>query len=609
MWLHKKETIKTSYYRTFLLLIVVPILIITLCSIAVIRRMVKDSAIQSVRRAQDNIVSTLTSEVKDVSLRLSHFVYVNDNEIMRIASKTDTSDVSQRYHYTELLTESFNYAMVPIQDILSAIFFMKDGQITYMKDNTVLSISEVKASAWYQAALAAKNQVRIGFYDTNVTNYRKNAYSLTVVAALSPGRDVDRDENIETIALFMTSRTGTIIKNYNREQLLGSTMLLSPDGEVLFDTDDAARLLPEWESSLWEKSMFQHRVDAVSYVSIVSREPETGCLIVSIVNAQALMRSFNRAALIVVGITLILFALFYRFSSYFLRNIAGPVHAVVEGMEQVERGSLDIHLEPAGQAELRTMVHSFNSMVRRLKSLIKENEEQQKRKHEAEIRALQSQINPHFLVNSLNSIRFMAQVAKFDGIRRMAEALIKILSTSFRSNSGFYTVKEELEVLDGFVYLMKIRYSEGFTMEYHVSPDCLDGLVPRLILQPLVENSIVHGFSELIDEIGRIDLTICREQEQLQFIVRDNGKGISPEEIKQLLNGGGMHQKNHTSVGVVNVRERLRLNYGRQCELNIESQVGSYTQITIRIPAVGSTLRVSQDAQKAGRIMRKGEER
>ena len=609
MWLHKKETIKTSYYRTFLLLIVVPILIITLCSIAVIRRMVKDSAIQSVRRAQDNIVSTLTSEVKDVSLRLSHFVYVNDNEIMRIASKTDTSDVSQRYHYTELLTESFNYAMVPIQDILSAIFFMKDGQITYMKDNTVLSISEVKASAWYQAALAAKNQVRIGFYDTNVTNYRKNAYSLTVVAALSPGRDVDRDENIETIALFMTSRTGTIIKNYNREQLLGSTMLLSPDGEVLFDTDDAARLLPEWESSLWEKSMFQHRVDAVSYVSIVSREPETGCLIVSIVNAQALMRSFNRAALIVVGITLILFALFYRFSSYFLRNIAEPVHAVVEGMEQVERGSLDIHLEPAGQAELRTMVHSFNSMVRRLKSLIKENEEQQKKKHEAEIRALQSQINPHFLVNSLNSIRFMAQVAKFDGIRRMAEALIKILSTSFRSNSGFYTVKEELEVLDGFVYLMKIRYSEGFTMEYHVSPDCLDCLVPRLILQPMVENSIVHGFSELMDEIGRIDLTICREQEQLQFIVRDNGKGISPEGIKQLLNGEGMHQKNHTSVGVVNVRERLRLNYGRQCELNIESQMGSYTQITIRIPAVGSTLRVSQDAQKAGRTMRKGEER
>ena len=609
MWLHKKETIKTSYYRTFLLLIVVPILVITLCSIAVIRKMVKDSAIQSVRRAQDNIVSTLTSEVKDVSLRLSHFVYVNDNEIMRIASKTDTSDVSQRYHYTELLTESFNYAMVPIQDILSAIFFMKDGQITYMKDNTVLSISEVKASAWYQAALAAKNQVRIGFYDTNVTNSRKNAYSLTIVAALSPGRDVDRDENIETIALFMTSRTGSIIKNDNREQLLGSTMLLSPDGEVLFDTDDAARLLPEWESSLWEKSMFQHRVDAVSYVSIVSREPETGCLIVSIVNAQALMRSFNRAALIVVGITLILFALFYRFSSYFLRNIAGPVHAVVEGMEQVERGSLDIHLEPAGQAELRTMVHSFNSMVRRLKSLIKENEEQQKRKHEAEIRALQSQINPHFLVNSLNSIRFMAQVAKFDGIRRMAEALIKILSTSFRSNSGFYTVKEELEVLDGFVYLMKIRYSEGFTMEYHVSPDCLDGLVPRLILQPLVENSIVHGFSELMDEIGRIDLTICREQEQLQFIIRDNGKGISPEGIKQLLNGEGMHQKNHTSVGVVNVRERLRLNYGRQCELNIESQVGSYTQITIRIPAVGSTLRVSQDAQKAGRTMRKGEER
>lgn len=584
MWLHKKETLKTSYYRSFLLLIVVPILVITIGSIGLIRTMMRDAAIQNIRRAQDNIVSTLNTEVKDVSLRLSHFVYVNDNEIMRLAAKTDTEDVSERYHYTGLLTESFNYAMVPVQDILSAIFFMKDGQATFMKDSTALTMEEMKAAAWYQEALRDKNMVKTGFYNTNVTTSRHNANSFTIVAAMAPGIDVDRDGNVEMAALFMTSQAGNMIKNYNREKLLGSTMILGRDGEVLFDSAGAKHLLPGTGQAAWQP-VSSRRVGGTSYVYVASREPDTGCQIVSVVASGALTRDFNRVAMAVIGVTLVLFALFYRFSSYFLRNIVVPVHKVVEGMEQVENGNLEVHVEPSGQAEIRTMVHSFNSMVRRLKRLIEENEEQQEKKHEAEIQALQSQINPHFLVNSLNSIRFMAQVARFEGIRRMAEALIKILSTSFRSNSGFYSVREELEVLDSFVYLMKIRYSDGFEIEYHVDEACMDCRVPRLILQPIVENSIVHGFSELVDEIGRIELTMRLEDGKLTITISDNGKGMPEQEIAQLLSGVGMEKPDHTGIGVVNVLNRLKLNYGEQCEMTIVSEAGRFTATRIIIPA------------------------
>lgn len=595
MQLRKKETLKTSYYRSFLLLIVVPILVITISSIGIIRKMMKDAAIQNIRRAQDNIVSTLNAEVKDVSLRLSHFVYVNDNEIMKIAAKTDTEDASERYHYTRLLGESFNYAMVPVQDILSAIFFMKDGLTTYMKDDTALTMEEIKASAWYQAALLDKNMVKIGFYNTNVTASRHNANSFTIVAAMSPGIDVDRDGNVEMAALFMTSQAGNMIKDYNREKLLGTTMILGEDGKILFDASGTANLLPEvqpdsHEEAWWNRAVSHHRIGGTGYVYVASTEPETGCRVVSVIEAEALTRDFTRAAMAVIGVTLVLFALFYRFSSYFLRNIVDPVHHVVEGMEQVEGGNLEVHIAPSGQAEIRTMVHSFNSMVRRLKHLIEENQAQQEKKHEAEIRALQSQINPHFLVNSLNSIRFMAQVAKFEGIRKMAEALIKILSTSFRSNTGFYSLKEELEVLDSFVYLMKIRYSDGFEIVYHVDEACLCCQVPRLILQPVVENSIVHGFSELVDEIGRIDLTIELEEGLVCITVQDNGKGMDGQEIGQLMSGVGVEKENHTSIGVVNVLNRLKLNYGEQCGLTIESEPGKFTRTRICIPASGRGL-------------------
>lgn len=596
MQLRKKETLKTSYYRSFLLLIVVPILVITMGSIGIIRKMMRDAAIQNIRRAQENIVSTLNTEVKDVSLRLSHFVYVNDNEIMKLAVRTDTENISDRYHYTGLLTESFNYAMVPVQDILSAIFFMKSGRSTYMKDDTALTIEEIKQSPWYQEALLQKNIVKTGFYHTNVTTSRHNANSFTIVAALAPGIDVDRDGKVEMAALFMTSQAGKMIKDYNKEKLLGSTMILSRKGDVLFDVSGTAHLLPaagggsdrpadhraggDWQL----QPVSRHRIDGTSYVFVTSEEPETGCRIVSVIASETLTRDFNRAAAAVLGVTLVLFALFYRFSSYFLRNIVVPVHNVVEGMERVEEGNLEVHIDPAGQAEIRTMVHSFNSMVRRLRHLIEENEEEQQKKHEAEIRALQSQINPHFLVNSLNSIRFMAQVAKFEGIRRMAEALIKILSTSFRSNAGFYCLREELEVLDSFVYLMKIRYSDGFEVSYHVEDECLEDLVPRLILQPIVENSIVHGCSELIDGIGRIELTIAHMEGRLCITVQDNGKGMSQQEIDQLMTGIGVEKSDHTSIGVVNVLNRLKLNYGEQCNLTIESEQGSYTKTCICIP-------------------------
>lgn len=607
MQLRKKETLKTSYYRSFLLLIVVPILVITMGSIGIIRKMMRDAAIQNIRRAQENIVSTLNTEVKDVSLRLSHFIYVNDNEIMKLAAKTDTEDYSQRYHYTGLLTESFNYAMVPVQDILSAIFFMKSGRSTYMKDDTALSREEIQGASWYQEALLQKNIVKIGFYNTNVTASRHNANSFTIVAAMAPGIDVDRDSHVEMTALFMTSHAGNLIKDYNKEKLLGSTMILSREGDILFDASGTAGLLPDRKmgenraigrkaGGTWQmQPVSQYRIDGISYVYVVSEEPETGCRIVSVVEAGALTRNFNRAALAVLGVTLVLFALFYRFSSYFLRNIVVPVHNVVQGMERVEEGNLEVHIEPAGQAEIRTMVHSFNSMVRRLRHLIEENEEQQQKKHEAEIMALQSQINPHFLVNSLNSIRFMAQVAKFEGIRRMAEALIKILSTSFRSNSGFYSLREELEVLDSYIYLMKIRYSDGFEVAYHVDEGCLSDMVPRLILQPIVENSIVHGCSELVDEIGRIDLTIGHVDGQVVITVQDNGKGMSQQDIDQLMSGIGVEKSDHTSIGVVNVLNRLKLNYRERCELTIESEPGSYTRTCICIPIVVPETDVQED--------------
>ncbi len=587
----KKIGLKYAYYRSFFALIVIPILAVILVSVMVIRATLADSSVDNIKKAQDNLVSVLGREVQDVSLRLSHFVYVNNNEIIKMAVKTDTTDFSERYHYTGVLTESFNYAMVPVQDIISAVFYMKDGISTYLKDDVILGDGEIRSSAWYQEALSDPNIVKIGYYDIGIVASGRKAHTFTIVAALAPGRDVDRDGKVEMVSLFVSSEVEKLMKRYNHDPFLGITVLLDQEGKVLLDSDGGEKLLPQEEGMDWiRQGQFWRRVDGRKYAYIVTREPVSGCYFVSIVPAEVMSRNFSHVGAAVLAVTIVLFLLFYRFSSYFLKNIIKPVHKVVEGMKQVEEGSLEVHVMPEGQEELRTMVHSFNHMVRQLKALICENEEHQKKKMEAEIRALQSQINPHFLVNSLSSIRFIAQVSHYESIGKMAEALMKILSCSFRSNSSFYSFGEELDVLDGFIYLMKIRHSDGFEITYEVEEECKSCLVPRLILQPIVENSIVHGFAELEDRIGHILLKAWYEDGFLLVLVEDDGKGMSQQEICQILTEEetvaeqDQRARGRKSVGVSNVNSRLILNFGEQSRLKIESEPGRYTRTIMRIP-------------------------
>ena len=312
--------------------------------------------------------------------------------------------------------------------------------------------------------------------------------------------------------------------------------------------------------------------------------PGCGWKLVTVVRSSLLTQGMNRIGVLLGLVILALLGLFVLFSRYFLNGIVEPVHAVAEGMEQLVNNDLNVQVKPMGQPEIRNLMESFNQMVLSLKNMLDVNEEAQRRKHRAEIQALQSQINPHFIVNTLNSIRFMAQVAGYAGIQKMAESLIKIVSCSFRSNISFYTLREELDVLDSYVYLMKIRYADSFEVGYDVDPACLNYKLPRLLLQPVVENSITHGFAEMEEELGQIDVSAWRDGGTLCLTVRDNGCGMTQEQITQILHGRTRAADDNTSIGLENVLARIRLNFGGKAKMEIESEPGRYTQTTIRLP-------------------------
>ena len=594
MLFDKRFSLKTVYYRSFLLLIVIPILLVSVISLTLTRYIMERSAITNIRNAQASIESSLSKAIRDISLQLSHLVYVNDGEVMELASGMDSGDQQQRYDSRNRLSEVFRVAMVPSQDTISAMFYLKDGCTVYLKDEIRIPKEIMEQEAWYRQALAGPNVVSVGAFDTsrqNLTYSRLKSGEFVLAAAFSPDYQADRSGKMEMVSLFSVTHVGEVIRGFNRDEQLGTTFILDSSGSLIFAGDryqEASRLLKGLTSK--EAGVYKTAFDAQGngrrqgYTIVVSDVEENGWKIVSCVRTARLTASYNQVTLASILVISLLFLLFYLFSRYFLGQIITPLHTVVEGMKEMEEGNLTVHVEPAGQSEIRTMIHSFNRMVRELKASIEENEQVQQKKHQAEVRALQSQINPHFLVNTLNSIRFMAQVSKFDGIRKMAEALIKILSCSFRGNISFYTVREELDVLDSYLYLMKIRYSDGFEVVYDIDETCLDCKVPRLILQPIVENSIVHGLAEKEDDIGHLTVRLKASGDSLIFTVEDDGRGMTEEEIRQLLTPRERAEGDNTSIGVENVLSRLKLNFGSRYGIRMESQPGQYTKTILTIP-------------------------
>ncbi len=602
-------SLKKTYLRNFLGLVVIPILLILGVALSAISLMVHRTAIEGMESDQSQIVSTLKTETQNLSIQLSHFVSANNDTAMGIAAGLDTDDFSARYAAESKLSEAFQAFISPDSRLLSAMFCLKSGRSAYLKDTILIPMKDLRGSGWYRAALAHPGSVQLGGYNTALFSLTYSSGSrgeLVLVAALSPDAFIDRSGKVETVALFVTSGAGAVIRNAQARSGAACTAILDPGSKVLFgypqkpDVSSVLSQIGDLRPGVFEKSL---RIGGVrkKYTYLISEEPYTKWKVFTAVPTGELTGNLWRimapALLVIVGVL----ALFFLFSNYFLKNIIDPVHSMVDGLRRLEEGDLDTRVEPAGHREIRDMIHTFNHMVQHLKTSIQAEEAERQEKHEAEMRALQSQINPHFLVNSLNSIRFMAQVSKYDSIRRMAEAIIKILTCSFRSSSSLYTVREELDVLDSFIYLMKIRYSNGFDVAYHVDKACLDLRMPRLVLQPIVENSIVHGFRDTGEDIGHLQISVHRDEKFLYLEVEDDGSGMTEEEIRRVLSSGENEEKSGGHIGISNVSTRLRLRYGGLFSMKMESRPGEYTKTILRIPARSGGGEANEQSPDRGR--------
>lgn len=266
------------------------------------------------------------------------------------------------------------------------------------------------------------------------------------------------------------------------------------------------------------------------------------------------------------------------------RLIHQPLKKLVTGFRKVEQGKLDIVIERREHDEFAYLYEQFNRMVTKLNELIQEVYEKTIYSQKSELKQLQSQINPHFLYNSLYILYLMADEEDYDGIRTLSKHLGDYFKFITHNKADMIRLEQELNHARVYGAIQEIRFSNRISCEYAVEGDLSGWLVPRLIIQPVLENAFIHGH-EHTEENGRISVRICCEREVLTITVEDNGKGIGEERLAQVRQKLTLRHDETETHGVVNVHRRLALLYGSANGVRIDPVATGGTAVTLRMEA------------------------
>lgn len=286
---------------------------------------------------------------------------------------------------------------------------------------------------------------------------------------------------------------------------------------------------------------------------------------------------------IIIGVALLLVSVLLI--RYTVRLIEKSTRSIVAGIVEAQRGNLDVKVDVRSRDEMGQIADNFNTMTGKIQELIEEVKVVTNKQKDAEIRALESQINPHFLYNILDSINWMAIEKEEYEISRMVRNLGVILRYSVNKSNKMATVAEMADWLEKYVSLQRMRFNDAFSCEIHIQPGTERVRIHKLLLQPFVENAIIHGFKEIeYGGILRLDVMFSESQDELDIIIEDNGKGISHEIVEKFNNPEIVHSDDTASIGLQNAFSRMHMYYGNKASWNISSILEIGTIITLKIP-------------------------
>ncbi len=403
------------------------------------------------------------------------------------------------------------------------------------------------------------------------------------------------------------------IRYSSLEQLLNSVALgnagyiylIGDDGKLIYHPKnqliDSGRVQENHRETVnWRDGIHEEIFQGEKRFVTVKTVGYTGWKLVGITPAKGISFSGVKTRLFIVFVILLILFLLVLINYYISSRITNPIHELENSVGELEDGNLEAEISIKGSYEIQHLGRSITSMAQQIQVLMKDIVAEHESKRKSEFDTLQSQINPHFLYNTLDIIVWMIENEQKSEAVKVVTALARFFRISLSRGKSIIRVSDELEHVRNYLMIQHMRFKNKFTYQIQADDDVLEMASLKLMLQPLVENAIYHGM-EFMDGDGEILIRASKKGDELLFSIEDNGLGMCPEQVERLLTDTShVPSRRGSGIGVRNVNERIRLYFGEDYGLEIDSEPDEGTRIYIHLPVVFYDELTAEEMKKRG---------
>lgn len=563
------KTLDSRIYIIFTTLIFIMILSMQVVSYYSASASIKSSALDSNKLLLDRLVTQLDSYISDMDLIIENLK--NEEGIDQILML----DPGEKNESLQLEIENkFDTFHKARQDIYSIALFAYNGQV--ILDSGLESLNEFarfEETPWYKGAIEENGDSYVS--SSYVQNTIKSKYSWVV----------SMSKEIKNLGIML------IDLKFNRIQQLCNSLTPGKKGYI-FIVDQLGNYIYHPSQQLVYSGIKREPVQSIlrnatlnedgkNYLSITSEI--SGWRVCSVSFDDEIMDSWRNVQYYYVLIGLIAFIIVGFATTFISQSITKPVRYLCDTMKAVETGEFKPIGEIKATHEIQELAYEYNIMIGKINELMQTIVKEQELKRKSDLKALQAQINPHFLYNTLDSIIWMGEMNRSDDVVKMTSALSKLFRISISRGKEIISIKDEIHHVTSYLTIQEMRYKDKFNYTIDIDEEILHCKTLKITLQPLVENAIYHGIKS-VDYEGLIEITGRKSGNQIILRVSDNGKGMNHEELDAILNKNSASTKQGT--GVKNVHERVRLYFGEEYGLQCTSIVGRGTEISVNIPII-----------------------
>ncbi len=572
----KDSSINTIFSRILILFTIIVVIVVA-----------TTITYQFYKSTKNNIEINTSQTVVQANRSITSFI----SDVMQIGDTTLDYCTNINQYGKENVELRLNTILDSRNDIITINFFDKQGNIIVgTTANNLRNKNEIFYQSWFQNALNGNGD----YYFSRAHVQRLIPLRYPWVISYSKSFNYIDEDGQEKVGIMLIDFSYTKLRDIMSYATIGKTgyaFIIDQENNIVFhpkqtliNYDQFSENIDDISNEIYGK--YYSNDNGINKLKVIQTIDYTRWRIVGIAFPnEMLLESFNSFAIALIIILAFSIFITILIAKIISNYITSPIRILEKQMESIHKETFIPQPIERASLEVKSLSNSFVEMSKRMKALLEKIIEEQELIRKSELDALQAKINPHFLYNTLDSVIWLAEQGDDEGVITLVTALSNLFRISISKGHEVITLKEELEHCRNYLVIQQMRYVDKFSFNISIEEDIKDCQTIKLITQPIVENSIYHGIKYLMDP-GIIDITAKKyDTNKIQIKITDNGAGMSEEVRKSLLTTDKKkHLTDGNGIGVYNVNMRLKLAFGEEYGLNIESEIEEGTAVTITIP-------------------------